>query len=155
MPIVITSPEKSKNDLYKLFLGGSIDNGSAINWQKEVCKYIFEDICVYNPRMTIWNPDASKEELRFQIAWELEAQEESDECLYYIAKNSISPITLLEIGLFHKKARVYCDLEYFRHINISATCGRYKIPLIVCTYDEVFGINIKISRYLYIFTRII
>ncbi len=147
MPVVITSPEKSKNDLYKLFLGGSIDNGSAINWQKEVCKHISEDICVYNPRMAIWNPDASTEELQFQIVWELEAQEESDKCLYYIAKNSISPITLLEIGLFHKKARVYCDPEYFRHVNISVTCGHYKIPLIICTYEEFIDI-IKNTKFL-------
>jgi hypothetical protein len=137
------APDQIKIDQNKLkvFLGGSIDNGSTIDWQSQVAKQLTSlDIDVYNPRCKNWNKDASENELEEQIKWELDAQEKATIRLYYFVDGSLSPITLLELGLFGSKQYTFvcCSPKFWRYTNIQITCSYLKIPLFT-TLDEVIS----------------
>lgn len=122
----------------KLFLGGSIEMGQAEDWQKKVVadlSYI-DDLVILNPRRDDWDPTWTQTPVpgsKFyeQVAWELEAQEDADVICYYFAKDTLSPITLLELGVFglrrDKKVVVYVDDDYLRRGNVIMTCDTYNI----------------------------
>jgi len=128
-----------------IFLAGTIDNGESQNWQAEYAEWLAarlepqtEDMnCViYNPRRDDWDKNPSKEEMEYQINWELTALENSIHIIMNILPNSKSPISLLELGLFHKKMVVVCPPEFYRYDNVRIVCDRYYIPL-YATLDEI------------------
>jgi len=119
-----------------LFLAGSIENGSANNWQGEVIYDLMHyNIDIFNPRRENW--DASLETnfenplFYQQVNWELNALEKSDIILMYLEGNTKSPISLLELGLFAKsgKMNVVCDDEFWRKGNVDIVCDRYNIKI--------------------------
>lgn len=92
----------------KLFLGGTIANGKAPNWQADMVKSLFDlPIYILNPRCAVWNPDADTDAKNNQIEWEIKAQDNSDVILYYFDPDYPNPITLHELGklfsVFDKK----------------------------------------------------
>ena len=118
-----------------VFLAGSIDNGSCENWQEILIKEIdHKDLVIYNPRRKDWNssidPTVLNPELKEQVDWELTALEKSDLVVMYFAPGSISPISLLELGLFHKKCIVCCPEGFWRRGNVQITCDRYNITIL-------------------------
>ncbi len=65
-----------------------------------------------------------------QVTWELEAQSIADVIIYYFAPNTISPITLLELGYFmgtlnHKSMYIYCPKTYDRYGNVVLTVNDF------------------------------
>src|SRR5262245_17280715 len=83
----------------RLFLAGSIDSGTAEDWQSLVVDRLRDlDVVVFNPRRATWNPGASTEsepeEIRRQINWELDAIERSDLMAFYFATGTKAPISL-------------------------------------------------------------
>jgi hypothetical protein len=133
----ITSPDKTfNNDMLNVFLAGSIENGAAVSWHKDfhdkvlsrlAKKWNIPDngICFFNPRRLEWNQSASEEELKIQIEWELTRIKQSQIVFFYFAKGTISPISLLELGLVlgskPSNVVVVCDNEYFRITNVKET----------------------------------
>lgn len=122
----------------KIFLGGSIEMGSAENWQNRVARELqkeFDDkILILNPRRDYWDSSwkQTKEDPNFreQVEWELKAQETCDINVYYFHPNTKSPITLLELGLFiKKKPIVYCPEGFWKKGNIDMVCEKYDVPL--------------------------
>lgn len=135
---VINAPIKYNVDKasYKVFLAGTIDNGSSDNWQDEVIQSLqklddCDNVTIFNPRRDKWITDASDKEQRDQITWELERLEESDLIVMNILPDSKSPISLMEIGLYahSKKIIVICPPEFYRFNNVYMVCTKYKIPL--------------------------
>ena len=135
---IITAPEEydAKDSDLKIFLAGSIDNGSALDWQSEICNYIESyptkrNVVIFNPRRKNWNKAADKNELSEQITWELNALEKSNYIIMNILGESKSPITLLELGLFHKNKglHVFCPNEFYRFMNVKLVCERYGVNL--------------------------
>ena len=116
---------------FKVFLAGTIDNGDSTNWQKEVIDKLDEDLVIFNPRRDNWKKDATQQDLEEQIKWEQEHLEEADLIIMYLADNSKSPISLLELGLYGKnnKMIVFCTDNFYRYTNIRLTCERYNILL--------------------------
>lgn len=135
----------------KIFLAGSIEMGKAENWQIEIIKlfqkkyeledeledseginYYHESLAIYNPRRDNWNGSLEQvyenATLNQQINWELTALEWSDVIYFYFDPNTISPISLLELGKFSDKAIVNCPKGYCRKANVDIICERYKIP---------------------------
>ena len=53
----------------------------------------------------------------------------------YLADNSKSPISLLELGLYGPEGKmiVFCTENFYRSTNIKLTCQKYLIPLIQST----------------------
>lgn len=128
--------DRTKRHEVTFFLAGSIDMGKAEDWQARVIK-IHEhddDIIFFNPRRpdwdSSWKQTIDNKQFREQVEWELDALEKADFIIMYFAPNSVSPITLLEFGLYAKtrKLRVICPKEYWRRGNVEITCKRYDVP---------------------------
>lgn len=133
---VITAPSSFENEIKKdgavsLFLGGSIEQGKAEDWQRDTIDFLSQTpyadkIVLLNPRRVEWDaswpntPDFPP--FKEQVEWELHAQEKADILLYFFAKDTISPITLLELGLFKDKNPIVgCDSGYLRRGNVQIT----------------------------------
>ena len=118
-----------------IFLAGSIDMGSAIDWQ---------DVTILNPRRDDW--DSSWEQtiehpqFREQVEWELKGLERADKILMYFAPGTKAPITLLEMGLFARshpdKLIVCCPEGFWRKGNVDIVCKMYGVRQ-VDTLDEL------------------
>lgn len=116
-----------------VFLAGSIENGKAEKWQdrfindlEELEKFSSKDVVVLNPRRDDWD----ESDLERQIVWELDGLASSKVIAMYIDPNTVSPISLLELGLFATEdIYVCCNENYFRYTNIRVLCEKAKIPL--------------------------
>jgi hypothetical protein len=87
----------------KVFLAGSIDMGTAEDWQTELTRKLrFQDVILMNPRRDDWDNswEQSKDNKQFseQVNWELSHMEEADLVVFYFDPDSSSPITLMELG---------------------------------------------------------
>lgn len=126
-------------DTFTIFLGGSIEMGAAEKWQDKIILDLDElisnkEIYILNPRRDDWDSTWKQdptEGTKFyeQVKWEMDAQEKSDLCLYYFAKDTMSPITLLELGHYSNTTEtlVYVDPKYQRRGNVIMFCERYNI----------------------------
>ena len=126
----------------KIFLCGSIEMGKAENWQKIIVGALSPfDVLILNPRRDDWDnswiQSIENKQFREQVEWELKAQEDADIIVINFDPTTKSPITLLELGLFHnKKMLVSCPKEYFRRGNVEIVCKRYNIAF----YENIFQI---------------
>jgi hypothetical protein len=125
-----------------VFLGGSIEMGKAVNWQMSMGNTLREmGYNVLNPRRDDW--DSSWEQLYEnpkmyqQVSWELNGLEVADIILIWLENDTLSPISLLELGKFADtgKVVVYCANNYLRKANVDIFCSRYNIPIFNNPYD--------------------
>ena len=136
----------------RVFLGGTIDNGKSIDWQKTLigelnsCDTV-HPIIVYNPRRDEWYSSEDHDEINKQVNWELSHLEDADIIVMNILGNSKSPISLMEIGLFAKnhKLIVFCNPNFYRFYNVRIVCERYNIPL--HTTNDILAIKNKILQF--------
>ena len=119
-----------------VFLAGSIEMGKAEDWQAKLGGLlIIKDFNVFNPRRKDWdsswiqtytNPNFSQ-----QVRWELNSLDKSDIIVMYLDPNTISPISLLELGLYAHTGKLVmvCPDGFFRKGNVEVVCDLYDIPL--------------------------
>ena len=121
-PVTITTPS--------VFLAGSIDLGTAEDWQARVANDLRGlDVLIFNPRRDEW--DASWTQsidnalFRQQVEWELEGLERAAVVAMYFAPTTRAPVTLLELGLCARtgKLLVCCPEGYWRRGNVEVVCG--------------------------------
>ena len=119
-----------------IFLAGSIEMGKAENWQEELAHGLYcNQYNVFNPRRDDWDSswEQSYENPQFfqQVSWELNAMEHADFIIMYFSPGTISPISLLELGLYAKtgKLTVVCPDGFSRKGNVDIVCDRYNIPV--------------------------
>lgn len=129
----IKSPNKYNREKFSVFLAGSIEGGTAENWQDRVSKALSDfDIQILNPRRDDWDLSWSEsienEEFKKQVFWELNAQEHADLIVMYFDKNTSSPITLMELGLFIKQTPIIicCPEKFWKRGNVEIACRKYK-----------------------------
>jgi hypothetical protein len=119
----------------KIFLAGTIEMGNSTDWQQKAINAFQsfnqgEEIIIFNPRRSNWDSswEQSIENKQFsdQVNWELDALEKSDFIIMFFDKNSKSPISILELGLFadSKKMLVCCEEGFWRKGNIDIVCKR-------------------------------
>ena len=131
-------------EILKVFLAGSIEMGLAENWQTRVIRALEnrDNIIVFNPRRNDWDSswEQSQDNPRFseQVSWELKHLEIADVILVYFDPKTKSPISLLELGLFSRKAIVCCPHGFWRKGNVDIVCMRYHIPMFN-TIDELIA----------------
>lgn len=132
------------NDQFSVFTAGSIEMGSAIQWQKLMVEHIKDlPIIVTNPRRGHWNPNinAKKDDKDFfdQVKWELDSLTRADVIVFFFDCNTSSPVTLLELGLWAKSEKIIvcCDQRYWRQSNVAIVCERYNIPLVSSFYKLI------------------
>lgn len=126
-----------------IFLGGSIEMGKAIKWQDEfinMCKEKFQSsvyhLAILNPRRddwdSTWKQSIENGQFYQQVDWELYYLEKCKFKLFYFAKDTMSPISLLEFGRFSalspEKILLCVDKEYGRKGNLDVYCHKYQIP---------------------------
>lgn len=138
----------------KIFLAGSIDNGKSINWQENITKLINKidpKINILNPRRPDWDAysEQSIQNNYFfqQVNWELDNLDIADIVIFYFAPNSVSPITLMELGnrLAENKNKnqsiiVYCPEDFWRKGNVDIICKRYNVK--VYSKEDDFYLNL-------------
>lgn len=123
----------------KIFLAGTIEMGNSEDWQQKVIDdfqhiYKEKEIIVLNPRRVNWDSSwiqsIDNKQFSDQVNWELDALEKSDFIIMFFDKNSKSPISMLELGLFadSKKMLVCCEEGFWRKGNIDIVCKRKGIP---------------------------
>lgn len=119
---------------FRIFLAGSIEMGSAPDWQAEVIERLsVYDVAIFNPRRPDF--DASQEQsadnpyFRGQVEWELRGLEIADVILMFLAPETVSPISLLELGLYARggKLLVVCPEGFERKGNVDVVCREYGI----------------------------
>jgi len=133
------------SDKFKIFLAGSIEMGAAEDWQSKVTWDVrdFRDKVIFmNPRRpdwdNTWQQSITDPNFKEQVNWELDMLASSDMVVFYFDPNTLSPISLLELGLYaatKKKVLVCCPKGYWRRGNIEVICDKYGIPLFE-SYEE-------------------
>jgi hypothetical protein len=130
---------------FSVFTAGSIEMGKAVHWQKHMAIRLSHlPITVNNPRRGHWDnslsKDAAAEQLKKQIAWELYALEQADVICFFFDVTTISPVTLLELGLWAASGKIVvcCAQKYHRSGNVQITCEHYGVPF-VRSFDELPG----------------
>lgn len=133
----------------KVFLAGSIDQGAASDWQKELVGHLdrtnlegFDpDIIIMNPRRENWNANLQQtiDDPTFynQVMWERRYLAGCDLKVFYFSGEGPSPITLLEMGEFatSKDSIVYCPKTFWRHGNVHIFCLDRQIPMVESIKD--------------------
>lgn len=122
---------------FSVFTAGSIEMGNAVQWQKQMVTMLSDlPITVCNPRKGKWNaavtPEAKHQDFRDQVDWELSALEQVDVIIFFFDVNTMSPVSLLELGLWaaSDKVIVCCGDKYWRQGNVKITCERYDVPMV-------------------------
>jgi len=154
MKIVKAVNEVHRPNFEKIvFLAGSIENGKAEDWQEAVTnslKYyrIKDHVLLVNPRREKWNPDwlGSKEhkpELDRQINWELDYLINSTHVLFNFCKYTISPISLLELGMISMKYSQRSILPRKLFVNVEEGYQRIdNVQLTMQFLEKTYGLNI-------------
>ena len=126
-------PENADTD-YTLFLAGSIEMGTAEEWQTRISLYLADkNVLIFNPRRqdwdSSWEQKIENDKFREQVEWELNALEEVDKILIYFDPETKSPISLLELGLHAKSGKVVvcCPEGFWRKGNVDIVCKKYGI----------------------------
>ena len=141
----------SWSDGRSIFLAGSIEMGKAENWQEEVVRELKnEPVIILNPRRDDWDSSWEQKidnpQFREQVEWELDAMGKANLIAMYFDPDTKSPITLLELGLFHEKTPsrkmvVYCPEGYWRKGNVDIVCRRFNIMSCVSWNDFILTIK--------------
>jgi hypothetical protein len=148
------STEASANKI-SIFLAGSIEMDTAINWQRSVEEFISEydiPVTIYNPRRDQWDNSWSQsmddENFSEQVNWELDKIEASDYVLIHFVPGTRSPISLLELGHLgdKKKAIVSCHSDFWRSGNVHIFCKRNNIPCFESLDSAVSHLLIQITQ---------
>jgi hypothetical protein len=154
--IEIKAPNKiSLDDLgtFSIFLAGSIDMGKAENWQETFKNALvdYDNLVLYNPRRDDWDPqwiqDIGNKEFRDQVNWELAHLETVDLIIFYFDPVGLSPISLLELGLFAHPTRtiVCCPEGYWRRGNVQVVCDRYDVQLVEKLDDLIEAVKLELN----------
>lgn len=139
MKAIVLTPPSSNFDVpkgyKKIFLAGSIEMGKAEDWQQKVITAVsdFEKV-IYNPRRenwdSTWAQTIDNPKFKEQVDWELEGLEESDLIIMNFTPETMSPISLMEFGLYARSGKmvVYCPEGFWRKGNVDVVCEMYNIP---------------------------
>lgn len=130
-PSEIIIPKGNKS----VFLAGSIEMGSAELWGDKIINSFNEEdnITFLNPRRddwdSSWSQNIENDQFRWQVQWELDGLEKADLIVLYLQPGTMSPISLLELGLFARdhKMIICCPDGFWRQGNVDIVAQRYYI----------------------------
>ncbi len=150
MPLII-SPERCNLpfDAPLIFLAGSIEMGKAEDWQATLAEAILSvnpSVVVANPRRRVWDSgwkqSISNPVFREQVDWELDHLERADLAVFYFQPETISPITLMELGVRlagpkHRETIVCCPEGFWRRGNVEVISARAGIEPPLLSLDTL------------------
>jgi len=142
----IIKPPSPLPDGFSVFLAGSIELGSAGQWQTLVEEKLSQtDILIFNPRRDRWDStwvqSKTSPQFREQVEWELNALEKANVIAMYFEPNTKSPVSLLELGLFARSGKliVCCPDGFWRKGNVDIVCAKYNV-------EQVESLNELVAR---------
>jgi len=123
---------------YSVFLSGSIEMGTAENWQVKMERALSRmNIIILNPRRDDWDDtwvqSITDQRFKEQVEWELEAMNRASVIAMYFHPDTKAPITLLELGInTHTPGKlvVCCPDGFYRKGNVEIVCANYDITLV-------------------------
>lgn len=134
---VIKAPNPLIINTSSIFLAGSIEMGKAIDWQTQITNSLLDtNITILNPRRddwdSSWEQKISNPKFNEQVTWELDALDRADVIVMYFDPKTMSPISLLELGLYAKDRYmiVCCPEGFWRKGNVDIVCQRYGVPMV-------------------------
>ena len=151
-----TDKDQTVKNKITCFLAGSIEQGRAEEWQTEVWKAVKHlPVSVFNPRRddwdSSWKQSINNEQFRNQVNWELNHLNESTVIFMYLSPKTVSPISLLELGLFSSSHIIVCCPEGFeRKGNVDIVCARRRIPV----YEKLETATYALISQLEAFTKL-
>ena len=135
-----------------VFLAGTIDNGNSVDWQAKLTSDLSDlSIDILNPRRDNWDPtleqSASNPVFRAQVEWELDALADTAGIIFmYFAPGSLSPITLLELGLHAGDLPiVVCPEGFWRKGNVDIVGEQYGFPVFNTLEDGIAALRTAIG----------
>lgn len=135
--------------LRSVFLAGSIEMGSAVDWQQYVISKCPDGFSFLNPRRRDWDSSWKQEignpQFYGQVTWELDNLDDCDIIFLYFDPKTKSPISLLELGLHinHPNLIVCCPHGFWRKGNVDIVCSRHNV-YVFDDLDEAIA-NLKID----------
>ncbi len=116
----------SRIDSPSVFLAGTIEMGNSVDWQSVVIHRLTDvDAVLFNPRRVL--APSEEDEIDYQINWELDHLQKADIIFMFLAADSVSPISLLELGLYLNAGKpliIVCEPGYTRRQNVNITVNR-------------------------------
>ena len=113
-----TSLNNIQTSKRSIFLAGSIDFSSK-NWRQRVVRKLGDKYLYFDPTNCNYD-NLSTQEMENHIKWEFEAMQRADIVLLNLLPNSLSPISLVELGLnIHLgKLLVICPKEFYKSVYV-------------------------------------
>jgi hypothetical protein len=126
-------PKGIERNAPKIFIGGSIEQGKAIDWQKAVeMALVHYKGALFNPRRENWDPTweqkASNPQFAGQVNWEMDQIGNSDLVIFFLQAGTLSPISIGEIywmaATRPDRMIVACEPDFWRRGNIEVMSQR-------------------------------
>lgn len=144
------APHKYPSDnKYTIFFGGSIEMGKAEMWQNSLAEDLNEfDVRILSPRRDFFDAEQKQSidnpYFKEQVTWELDGLDRADLIVMYLQPDTLSPISLMEIGLYintldwNKQMIICCPDGFWRKGNIEILVDRFPFHCtLFSTYDEL------------------
>lgn len=155
---VITAPERVNFEgKISIFLAGSIEMGEATEWQKEAIEMLEARIPkenhhlyqILNPRRPDWDSNWKQEyenpQFYQQVTWERKGLKGANIVLIILDPATKSPVSLIELGEFHKKGVVVCPEGFWKKGNVDILCEDEDVPQ-RATLEEAIDLIIEQSK---------
>ena len=131
-----------------IFLAGSIEMGTAENWQERIVRELDSErhLIIYNPRRDGWDSTIEQkidnEMFNEQVVWELKHMEKATVIPMYFQPGTKSPITLLELGLFADSGKliICCPDGFWRKGNVDIVCRDFYVKQVE-TIDKLVEVT--------------
>lgn len=131
------------NSLPTVFLAGSIEMGTAEDWQSRIGPVISHELGfhVLDPRRpdcdASWEQSADNFTFAQQVTWEATGLEVADYVIFNFLPDTKSPITLLELGYVlgarggnaKNQVVVNCPPGFWRKGNVDIMCNRQGVKV--------------------------
>lgn len=142
---LITAPEPLIIEGLSIFLAGSIDQDTAVDWQQAVISLLADfNVTVLNPRRKAWDASWTEDDPRFieQVRWEQAALKRATWIMMHFEPGTLSPITLLEFGQYGNSGKLFvsCPKGFWRRGNVKVLCADAGIQL----HDSVQSLTAKL-----------
>lgn len=124
-----------------IFLAGSMDFNRPDNWRKQTIHKL-SNYNFFDP--TNKNHDSLNEiQMKKHIEWELDALLMADKIILNFLPNSLSPISLVELGLYmsSQKLTVICPKEFYKSKYVYTLCEKYNTPVFLKIEEALNTLN--------------
>lgn len=159
---VLVAPTRAPITSPAVFIAGSIEMGKATDWQRDLIGSLLSTfastsgITILNPRRADWDlswpQDISCPQFAEQVEWELEHLEKADIIAMYLQPDTMSPISLLELGMYAtergNKLVVCCPDGFWRRGNVQVVCARYGVKLVEALREMRTEVEGRLQRLL-------